>query len=108
MASDAFENVEGLETPGAAVVGFARSRAELTDALDNLTATAWARHRGGRTAGRGDAERFQPAPPLLTQPLARPGRREHRLDDHVSQVVAGERLADGALNDLGRGTARVG
>src|SRR6185437_4463682 len=108
MGSDALENVERLETFAAAIVCLAGRRAELADAFHVAAATAWANHVGSRSCGgRGNAERFELASSLRAQPLARPGRREDRLQGHIPQVRLRERLADRAANDFGRGTAGV-
>src|SRR5215469_5253696 len=109
MASDALEDVEGLETLSAAMMRLAGSRAELADTLRIVAAAAWASDfRRRARGGNGDAECLQLALPLLAQPLAAPRRREHRLDDHIAQRVLRQRLMNGALDDLGRRTPGIG
>src|SRR5579883_2560237 len=99
MASDALEDVERLEAVAAPIMGLARRRAEFADALHRVTATTRTSHIGRRASSRcGNAERLQLPPPLLGQPLARPRRRQHRLDDHLAHPCTRQRIANGALN----------
>src|SRR5919108_1369144 len=92
--SDALEVVERLVAGAAAVVRLAGGRAELAHPFGVAAVTARTGYKRGlpqaartcdRLLGRRNPERLELAPPRARQPPARPGRRQHLVEDNVRE-----------------------
>ncbi len=118
-ALERLELVERLAAGVAEVDRFAGRRAELTPQLGLGRPAIRTGHRLGATRereqpallGRRRRRDAEPAQLLLClggNPVARPGRRIHRLELHARNAVAGERAAHVLLHEVHGRTAGIG